>query len=162
MIPLSWKTYKTFLREKQINFCVAISKNKGILSGTCSWAVSHPCPRTRSKKYTEQFKWLELFASISGQIVSVPVKPKNPLRTAEMTPEDNYGMIGRIINNGCRSEKLEKVQAEARRTTLEKKLSIREYLESFPVSFLFHRKNTLPILLLNKLTLGSCLALIKC
>ena len=81
------------------------------------------------QKYTEQFKRPELFASINGQIVSVPVEPENPLRTAEMTLEDDYGMIDGIINNGRRGEDLEKAQAEARRTTPEKKPSIRERLE---------------------------------
>ena len=61
--------------------------------------------------------------------MSVPVKSENPLRTAEITLEDDYGMIGRIINNGRRGEELEKAQAEARRTTPEKKPSIRERLE---------------------------------
>lgn len=81
------------------------------------------------QKYTEQFKRPELFASINGQIVSVPVEPENPLRAAEMTLEDDYGMIDGIINNGRRGEELEKAQAEARRTTPEKKPSIRERLE---------------------------------
>ena len=81
------------------------------------------------QKYTEQFKRPELFASINGQIVSVPVEPENPLRTAEMTLEDDYGMIDGIINNGHRGEELEKVQAETHRTTPEKKPSIRERLE---------------------------------
>ena len=81
------------------------------------------------QKYTEQFKRPELFASINGQIVSVPVEPENPLRTAEMTLEDDYGMIDGIINNGRRGEELEKAQTEARRTTPEKKPSIRERLE---------------------------------
>ena len=81
------------------------------------------------QKYTEQFKRPELFASVNGQIVSVPVEPENPLRTAEMTLEDDYGMIDGIINNGRRGEELEKAQAEARRTTPEKKPSIRERLE---------------------------------
>ena len=40
----------------------------------------------------------------------------NPLRTAEMTVEDDYGMIDGVINNGCRDEP-------------EKKTSIRERLE---------------------------------
>ena len=53
----------------------------------------------------------------------------NPLRTAEMTLEDDYGMIDGLINNGRRGEELEKAQAEARRTTPEKKPSIRERLE---------------------------------
>ena len=86
-------------------------------------------PPDMIQKYTEQFKRPELFASINGQIVSVPVEPENPLRTAEMTLEDDYGMIDGIINNGRRGEELEKAQAEARRTTPEKKLSIRERLE---------------------------------
>ena len=81
------------------------------------------------QKYTEQFKRPELFASINGQIVSVPVEPENPLHTAEMTLEDDYGMIDGIINNGRRGEELEKAQAEVRRTTPEKKPSIRERLE---------------------------------
>ena len=61
--------------------------------------------------------------------MSVPVEPENPLHTAEMTLEDDYGMIDGIINNGRRGEELEKAQAEARRTTPEKKPSIRERLE---------------------------------
>ncbi len=60
---------------------------------------------------------------------AVPVEPENPLRTAEMTLEDDYGMIDGIINNGRRGEELEKAQSEARRTTPEKKPSIRERLE---------------------------------
>ena len=86
-------------------------------------------PPDMIQKYTEQFKRPELFASINGQIVSVPVEPENPLRTAEMTLEDDYGMIDGIINNGRRGEKLEKAQTEARRTAPEKKPSIRERLE---------------------------------
>ena len=86
-------------------------------------------PPDMIQKYTEQFKRPELFASINGQIVSVPVEPENPLRTAEMTLEDDYGMIDGIINNGRRGEELEKAKAEACRTTPEKKPSIRERLE---------------------------------
>ena len=52
----------------------------------------------------------------------------NPLRTAEMTLEDDYGMIDGVINNGRRGEELEKVQEYAERTTSEKP-SIRERLE---------------------------------
>ena len=81
------------------------------------------------QKYTEQFKRPELFASINGQIVSVPVEPENPLRTAEMTLEDDSGMVDGIVNNGRRGEELEKAKTEARRTTPEKKPSIRERLE---------------------------------
>ena len=52
----------------------------------------------------------------------------NPLRTAEMTLEDDYGMIDGDINNGRRGEELEKAQEYAERTTPEKP-SIRERLE---------------------------------
>ena len=52
----------------------------------------------------------------------------NPLRTAEMTLEDDYGMIDGVINNGRRGEELEKAQEYAERTTPEKP-SIRERLE---------------------------------
>ena len=85
-------------------------------------------PPDMIQKYTEQFKRPELFASINGQIVSVPVEPENPLRTAEMTLEDDYGMIDGIINNGRKGEELEKAQGEARRVTPEKRPSIRERL----------------------------------
>ena len=52
----------------------------------------------------------------------------NPLRTAEMTLEDDYGMIGGVINNGRRGEELEKAREHAERTQPEKKPSIRERL----------------------------------
>ena len=54
----------------------------------------------------------------------------NHLRAAEMTLEDDYGMIDGIINNGRRGEELEKAQEHAERTQPEKKLSIRERLEN--------------------------------
>ena len=52
----------------------------------------------------------------------------NPLRTAEMTLEDDYGMIDGVINNGRRGEELEKAMEHAERTQPEKKPSIRERL----------------------------------
>ena len=54
----------------------------------------------------------------------------NPLRTAEMTLEDDYGMIDGVINNGRRGEELEKAREHAERTQTEKKPSIRERLEA--------------------------------
>ena len=48
-----------------------------------------------------------------------PLEKENPLRTAEMTLEDDYGMIDGVINNGRRGEEVEKA----------KKPSIRERLE---------------------------------
>ena len=52
----------------------------------------------------------------------------NPLRTAEMTLEDDYGMIDGVINNGRRGEELEKAKEHAERTQPEKTPSIRERL----------------------------------
>ena len=52
----------------------------------------------------------------------------NPLRTAEITLEDDYGMIDGVINNGRRGEELEKAREHAERTQPEKKPSIRERL----------------------------------
>lgn len=55
------------------------------------------------------------------QAYAIPAEPEkeNPLRTAEMTIEDDYNMIDGAINNGRRGEELEKV-----------KPSIRERLEN--------------------------------
>ena len=80
------------------------------------------------QKYTEHFKQPEQFISLNGQIIAPPAEPENPLRTAEMTLEDDYGMIDGVLNNGRKGEELEKAQGEARRTTPEKKPSIRERL----------------------------------
>ena len=80
------------------------------------------------QKYTEHFKQPEQFISLNGQIIALPVEPENPLRTAEMTVEDDYGMIDGVINNGRRGEEQEKAQVEARRNAPEKKPSIRERL----------------------------------
>ena len=63
-----------------------------------------------------------------GRDIALPAEPENPLRTAEMTLEDDYGMIDGVLNNGHRGEELEKAQCEARRTTPEKKPSIRDRL----------------------------------
>ena len=54
---------------------------------------------------------------------------ENPLRTAEMTLEDDYGMIDGVINNGRRGEEVGKAAEAAERSELEKKPSIRERLE---------------------------------
>jgi len=53
----------------------------------------------------------------------------NPLRTAEMTLEDDYGMIDGVINNGRRGEEVEKAAEAAAKSGPEKKPSIRERLE---------------------------------
>ena len=64
------------------------------------------------QKYTEHFKQPEVFINLGGQIIAMPVEPEkeNPLRTAEMALEDDYGMIDGVINNGRRGEEAEKAK----------------------------------------------------
>ena len=80
-----------------------------------------------AQKYMEHFRQPEQFISLGGQIIALPVEPEkdNPLRTAEMTLEDDYGMIDGVINNGRRGEETEKAAESAPG----KKPSIRERLE---------------------------------
>ena len=61
-------------------------------------------------------------------VAAEQLEKDNPLRTAEMTLEDDYGMIDGVINNGRRGEELEKAREHAERTQPEKKPSIRERL----------------------------------
>ena len=80
-----------------------------------------------AQKYMEHFRQPEQFISLGGQIIALPVEPEkdNPLSTAEMTLEDDYGMIDGVINNGRRGEETEK----AAESEAGKKPSIRERLE---------------------------------
>ena len=80
------------------------------------------------QKYAEHFKQPEQFISLNGQIIALPAEPENPLRTAEMTLEDDYGMIDGVLNNGRKGEEQEKAQGEAHRGAPEKRPSIRERL----------------------------------
>ena len=73
------------------------------------------------QKYTEHFKQPEQFISLNGQIIALPAEPENPLRTAEMTLEDDYGMIDGVLNNGRKGEEQEKAQGEAHRGAPEKR-----------------------------------------
>ena len=115
------------LRDKSLSL-----KAKGLLSLMLSlpeeWDSFTSLTPEQVQKYTEHFKQPEQFISLNGQIIALPAEPENPLRTAEMTLEDDYGMIDGVLNNGRRGEELEKAQGEARRTTPEKKPSIRERL----------------------------------
>ena len=69
-----------------------------------------------AQKYMEHFRQPEQFISLGGQIIALPVEPEkdNPLRTAEMTLEDDYGMIDGVINNGRRGEEAEKAKPSIR------------------------------------------------
>ena len=79
-----------------------------------------------AQKYMEHFQQPEQFISLGGQIIAIPIEPErdNPLRTAEMTLEDDYGMIDGVINNGRKGEEIERAKADT-----EKRPSIRERLE---------------------------------
>ena len=79
-----------------------------------------------AQKYMEHFRQPEQFISLGGQIIAIPVEPErdNPLRTAEMTLEDDYGMIDGVINNGRKGEEIERAKEDT-----EKRPSIRERLE---------------------------------
>ena len=78
---------------------------------------------------SEDGKYLIMANGTQAYAVRADVPEKdNPLRTAEMTLEDDYGMIDGVINNGRRGEELEKAKEHAERTQPEKKPSIRERL----------------------------------
>ena len=62
-------------------------------------------------------------------VLAEQAEKDNPLRTAEMTLEDDYGMIDGVINNGRRGEEVEKAKEAAERGGTEKKPSIKERLE---------------------------------
>ncbi len=72
-----------------------------------------------------------LIMTNGSQAFAVSAQPQerdNPLRTAEMTLEDDYGMIDGVINNGRRGEELEKAKEAAEKQEPERKLSIKERL----------------------------------
>ena len=78
---------------------------------------------------SEDGKYLIMANGTQAYAVRADVPEKdNSLRTAEMTLEDDYGMIDGVINNGRRGEELEKAREHAERTQPEKKPSIRERL----------------------------------
>ena len=76
-------------------------------------------------KYLIMGNGTRAFAVLAEQ----PQEKENSLRTAEMTLEDDYGMIDGVINNGRRGEEVEKAKEAAARGGAEKKPSIRERLE---------------------------------
>ena len=100
------------------SFCVtAMSREQMEAAG---YGVHH---QSEDGKYLIMGNGTRAFAVAAEQ----PEKD-NPLRTAEMTLEDDYGMIDGVINNGRRGEELEKAREHAERTQPEKKPSIRERL----------------------------------
>lgn len=115
------------LRDKSLSL-----KAKGLLSLMLSlpeeWDSFTSLTPEQVQKYTEHFKQPEQFISLNGQIIALPAEPENPLRTAEMTLEDDYGMIDGVLNNGRKGEEQEKAQGEAHRGAPEKRPSIRERL----------------------------------
>lgn len=71
------------------------------------------------REFSRSFSVFLVYYKQSGArafaISAEPAKKKdNPLRTAEMTVEDDYGMIDGVINNGSHGEEVEKVKPSIR------------------------------------------------
>ena len=62
------------------------------------------------------------------RVFAIRNEDDNPMRTAEMTLEDDYGMIDGVINNGRRGEELEKAKEAAAKSEPERKPSIMDRL----------------------------------
>ncbi|MCI6794866.1 MAG: DUF4316 domain-containing protein [Lachnospiraceae bacterium] len=63
------------------------------------------------------------------------MKPENYLKYAEMSMEDDYGMIDGIINNGKAAEQQERLdEPEAKRSVLEELRKAKETFCDVPVS----------------------------
>ena len=106
------------IRTPRGNFCVTNMTREQMEAA--GYGVHH---QSDDGKYLIMGNGTRAFAVLAQQ-----PEQDNPLRTAEMTLEDDYGMIDGVINNGRRGEELEKAQEYAERTTPEKP-SIRERLE---------------------------------
>ena len=59
-------------------------------------------------------KYLIMGNGIRAFAISAEPEKENPLRTAEMTIEDDYNMIDGVINNGRRGEEQEKAKPSIR------------------------------------------------
>ena len=101
------------------SFCVTAMSREQM--GAAGYGVHH---QSDDGKYLIMGNGTRAFAIPAQQ----QPEQDNPLRTAEMTLEDDYGMIDGVINNGRRGEELEKAREHAERTQPEKKPSIRERL----------------------------------
>ena len=62
------------------------------------------------------------------RVFAIRNEDDNPMRTAEMTLEDDYGMIDGVINNGRRGEEPEKAKEAAAKSEPERKPSIMDRL----------------------------------
>ena len=62
------------------------------------------------------------------RVFAIRNEDDNPMRTAEMTLEDDYGMIDGVINNGRRGEELEKAKEAAAKSEPERKPSFMDRL----------------------------------
>ena len=80
-------------------------------------------PPDLMEKYEQKFHCPEFFMQVGNGILAIPVEPKeHPLRTAEMTIEDDYGMIDGVINNGRRDEPREQSDIQNRLSTAKREL----------------------------------------
>ena len=62
------------------------------------------------------------------RVFAIRNEDDNPMRTAEMTLEDDYGLIDGVINTGRRGEELEKAKEAAAKSEPERKPSIMDRL----------------------------------
>ena len=118
LTPDALETGETVRTPRGSFYVTAMSKEQMEAAG---YGLHH---QSDDGKYLIMGNGTRVFAVLAEQ----PEKD-NPLRTAEMTLEDDYGMIDGVINNGRRGEEVEKAKEAAERGGAEKKPSIRERLE---------------------------------
>ena len=118
LIPDDLETGETVRTPRGSFYVTAMSREQMEAAG---YGLHH---QSDDGKYLIMGNGTRAFAVLAEQ----PEKD-NPLRTAEMTIEDDYGMIDGVINNGRRGEEVEKAAEAAAKSEPEKKPSIRERLE---------------------------------
>ena len=118
LIPDDLETGETVRTPRGSFYVTAMSREQMEAAG---YGLHH---QSDDGKYLIMGNGTRAFAVLAEQ----PEKD-NPLRTAEMTLEDDYGMIDGVLNNGRRGEEVEKAAEAAAKSEPEKKTSIRERLE---------------------------------
>ena len=118
LIPDDLETGETVRTPRGSFYVTAMSREQMEAAG---YGLHH---QSDDGKYLIMGNGTRAFAVLAEQ----PEKD-NPLRTAEMTLEDDYGMIDGVINNGRRGEEVEKAAEAAAKSEPEMKTSIQERLE---------------------------------
>ena len=116
----------------EISFNSAKMKVQNIKAILIELNISDSLKTAPAKNYSKQNLEARKYAlkqrGLKFDVLAEQPEKDNPLRTAEMTVEDDYGMIDGVINNGRKGEEQEAAKAEAARTSPEKRPSIRERL----------------------------------